>query len=79
MESDHTPLTAKWYLHECCVCHDHQERVYTDSWTGSQVCSVCLLPVLKDITRRPSRGDNFRDLFHLHEMDDTWTDHYKEG
>lgn len=49
--------------HQCDVCGNHEERVFTDSYTGKALCIMCLDRVLSKTTMSPSEdGDNFRHL-----------------
>lgn len=50
-------------LEECSVCDASEERVFTDSFTGKEVCIECLAPVIRQITNSPqTENDNLADL-----------------
>lgn len=51
------------FLEECNACGALEERVFTDSWTGKEICAACLGYVLDYVTNSPaSEGDNFIQL-----------------
>lgn len=51
------------FLHECDACGSLEERVFTDNWTGKELCIECLSPVINYVTNSPgSDGDNFIKL-----------------
>jgi hypothetical protein len=44
---------------DCDNCGASEERVFVDSWTGKELCIMCLAPVINGITMSPaSEGDN---------------------
>jgi hypothetical protein len=47
------------FLHECGWCKRDEERLFTDSWTGVELCLACLGRVSDYVTNSPaSEGDN---------------------
>lgn len=51
------------FYSECEACMAFEERVFTDSWTGKELCLDCLGQILDDITNSPcSEGDNLIQL-----------------
>lgn len=57
------PMPAILFLKDCQICDASEERIFTDSWTGLEVCSMCLSRVLDRVTMSPaSEGDNLEDL-----------------
>lgn len=55
-------------LHDCDVCGASEERVWTDSFTGMEVCQQCLHPAIGQITNSPhSERDNIKDLLNVDE------------
>lgn len=51
------------FLKECNQCGGIEERVFTDSWTGKELCLSCLIPIGDRITMSPaSEGDNLIEL-----------------
>lgn len=54
-------------LHECDACGSTQTRVFTDSWTGKELCLECLSIVARHITMSPDdEGDNLEEVLSLH-------------
>lgn len=50
-------------LKTCDHCEGTEERVFTDSWTGMDLCLTCLSDVAWQLTMSPaSEGDNLTDL-----------------
>ena len=48
---------------ECENCGGHEERTFRDSWTGTDLCLMCLAPIASQITSSPqSEGDNLKTL-----------------
>lgn len=48
---------------ECDHCGSLEERVFTDSWTGLELCCTCLHQVIGDVTMSPaSEGDNLKKV-----------------
>lgn len=46
-------------LHDCSHCKMPEERVFTDSWTGKELCLTCLCAVANNVTMSPATdGDN---------------------
>jgi hypothetical protein len=59
MEEDMLPL----FMDECNACGALEERVFTDSWTGKELCAACLGSIINEVTNSPcSEGDNFIEL-----------------
>jgi hypothetical protein len=51
------------FMDECQVCGALEERVFEDSWTGLELCNMCLSEVINDVTMSPaSEGDNLIPL-----------------
>lgn len=51
------------FLEECDACGAIEERAFTDTWTGKQLCAACLGYVLDYVTNSPaSEGDNLIQL-----------------
>lgn len=43
----------------CENCGNHEERVFVDSWTGKELCIICLASIINAVTMSPaSGGDN---------------------
>lgn len=54
-------------LYECDWCDGYEERVFTDSTTGMDLCLECLSKTAPHITMSPSEtGDNLRDALTKH-------------
>jgi hypothetical protein len=50
-------------LHDCQACGSCEERVFTDSYTGLEVCPDCLYKIVGELTLSPaSEGDNLKKL-----------------
>ena len=68
------PNLAWLAFKNCDVCDGLEERLFTDSWTGLEICLSCLYPVCGQIACSPaSEGDNLRGLLELDDeqvMDD---------
>jgi hypothetical protein len=48
---------------ECSNCHGYEERTFRDSWTGMDLCLMCLAPIASQITMSPGmEGDNLKQL-----------------
>lgn len=48
---------------ECENCGGLEERTFRDSWTGMDLCLMCLAPIASQITNSPaSEGDNLMTL-----------------
>ena len=48
---------------ECGNCGGYEERTFRDSYTGKDLCLMCLAPIAKQITMSPSTdGDNLKQL-----------------
>ena len=59
---DYTPLMFL-ILKTCQNCEGQEERLFTDSWTGLELCPACLYEVLGRVTMSPaSEGDNLQQL-----------------
>jgi hypothetical protein len=51
------------FLHDCDHCQGTEERVFVDSWTGLELCAMCLREVINSVTMSPaSEGDNLKKL-----------------
>lgn len=51
------------FLEECAACGALEERVFTDSWTGMELCTNCLSYVIDYVMNSPcSDGDNLKQL-----------------
>lgn len=49
--------------HECSNCGHVEERIFTDSWSGKELCLECILSIGNDLTNSPaSEGDNIEEL-----------------
>jgi len=47
------------FIHDCDWCKAEEERLFTDSWTGMELCLGCLYRVAYHVTNSPgSEGDN---------------------
>lgn len=65
------PHLAWLAFKNCNVCDGLEERLFTDSWTGLEICLSCLYPVVGEIAMSPaSEGDNLRDLLDFGVDDD---------
>jgi len=50
-------------LKACSNCGGVEERLFTDSWTGLELCAMCLSPIIDNVTMSPaSEGDNLKEL-----------------
>lgn len=59
------------FMDECDACGALEERVFTDSWTGKQLCASCLYEIIGDVTNSPaSEGDNLVKLLVDHGLAD---------
>jgi hypothetical protein len=48
---------------KCNSCRKPEERLFTDTWTGTSLCLACLGPIWYRITNSPSsEGDNLDQL-----------------
>jgi hypothetical protein len=47
---------------ECENCGGQEERTFRDSWTGMELCLMCLAPIANKITMSPGDGDNLKQL-----------------
>lgn len=51
------------FYEECDACGCQEERVFTDSWTGKELCAACLGTIINDVTNSPcTEGDNLEKL-----------------
>ncbi len=49
-------------LHTCDNCEVEEERVFTDSWTGLELCPTCLAEVINYVTLSPATDvDNLKE------------------
>lgn len=47
------------FIRECDWCKNYEERTFTDSWTGMELCCECVSRVAYYTTNSPaSEGDN---------------------
>jgi len=54
-------------LKTCDACGGSETRLYTDSWTGLELCTECLITVLPNVTMSPEEeGDNLKAELRLH-------------
>lgn len=59
------------FYEECNVCGCLEERVFTDSWTGQELCAACLGTIIDDVTNSPcTEGDNLEKLLVDHGLID---------
>ena len=50
-------------LRTCEICENTEERTFTDSYTGLEMCLMCLAPIANNVTNSPAtEGDNIRTL-----------------
>jgi len=47
---------------ECDHCGSYEERVFRDSWTGKELCLMCLAPIINRVNSTPSEIDNLDEL-----------------
>lgn len=53
---------AVLFIKTCDHCDASEERIFTDSWTGTDLCLSCLDVVARYVTNSPcSEGDNLQD------------------
>ena len=45
-------------LKSCDACNSSETRLYTDSWTGLELCTDCLIAVLPSVTMSPEEDDD---------------------
>ncbi len=51
------------FLKKCDNCGHQEERVFTDSWTGIDVCCSCLYEVIGNVNQSPaSEKDNLYEV-----------------
>lgn len=56
-------ITKMIARHECSHCGSTEERIFTDSWSGAELCLECLTGIAQDLTNSPaSEGDNIEEL-----------------
>jgi hypothetical protein len=59
-------MTRLVFLNDCDGCGMSEERLFVDSWTGTELCTDCLAPVITQVTNSPaSEGDNLHELLDL--------------
>lgn len=57
------------FLEECDACGAYEERTFTDSWTGMELCNSCLYTIIGDVTNSPcSEKDNLEQLLRDHDL-----------
>lgn len=50
------------FMKDCSYCGATEERVFTDNWTGKQLCLSCLATVAMYVTNSPAtEGDNLME------------------
>lgn len=50
-------------MNNCDHCDSLEERLFTDSWTGKELCLSCLYPIVGKIAMSPqTEGDNLAQL-----------------
>jgi len=50
-------------FHECQNCGRDEERIFTDSFSGKELCIPCLVPIANVLALSPqSEGDNLEEL-----------------
>lgn len=50
-------------MHRCNQCGNLEERTFTDSWTGKELCLTCLYPIIGKVSQAPqTESDNLEDL-----------------
>lgn len=64
-EPDSKPLSGRMMFlarpHECDACGNEEERIWTDSFTGKELCNECISTVAQKLTNSPaSEGDNLK-------------------
>lgn len=51
------------FLHDCQGCESTVERIFTDSWSGKELCVECLEQILPNLLLSPaSDRDNMEEL-----------------
>lgn len=50
------------FLKTCEACGMSCERIFTDSWTGLEVCPECLAQVINDVNLDCQTGERSDDL-----------------
>jgi hypothetical protein len=57
-------ITAMIASHECENCESVEERVFTDSWTGMELCPTCLAGIINEVNMSPATDgpDNLKQL-----------------
>jgi len=55
------------FLRDCDNCEEPNTRLFTDTWTGKELCIECIAPIIDHITMSPEEGDNLPKL--LNESD----------
>lgn len=59
------------FMEECGACGALEERTFTDSWTGKELCAACLGEIIDEVTNSPaSEGDNLVRLLIEHGLAD---------
>lgn len=57
-------------MNNCTHCDGLEERLFTDSWTGMELCLSCIYPIVGKITMSPqTEGDNLPTLL----KEESWT------
>jgi hypothetical protein len=55
-------------LRDCDACGQSEERLFTDSWTGKELCISCLAPAINQLALSPaSEGDNLTKIIDFEE------------
>lgn len=59
-------------MKRCESCDSREERVFTDSWMGLDLCPTCLAGVINQVTMSPAtEGDNLKALLDAADEDGT--------
>jgi len=66
-------------LKECDACFGTETRLFTDSWTGLELCIECLIKVLPHTTLDPEDGDNLKKVLREALGDSLAVDEDEEG
>ena len=51
------------FFRNCENCGNLEDRLFIDTWTGMELCIMCLEPIISRITMSPKEeGDNLPEL-----------------